>query len=72
MSIANQVSAICKNVNHLRSIQLLATSEGKLLISSVMSKLYWLSVRERVDFKILLSTFKPQHGLAPYYLSELL
>ena len=41
-------------------------------ISSVMSKLHWLPAKECFGFKILLLNLKPQHGLAPYYLSELI
>ena len=53
--------------------RILTLSHTSCNISSVMSKLHCLPVRERTDFKILLLTFKAQHGLAPsHYLSELL
>ena len=32
---------------------------------------HWLPVKFRIDFKILLITFKVIHGLAPEYLDEL-
>ena len=32
-----------------------------------ISKLYWLSVRYRIQLKILLSTFKTLNGMAPAY-----
>ena len=41
-------------------------------ITPILVKLHWLPVRYRINFKILLITFKVLHGLAPKYLSELL
>ncbi|XP_051759449.1 uncharacterized protein LOC127517607 [Ctenopharyngodon idella] len=41
-------------------------------ISPVLSTLHWLPVKHRIDFKILLITYKALNGLAPQYLSELL
>ncbi len=41
-------------------------------ISPVMSTLHWLPFKHRIDFKILLITYKALNGLAPQYLSELL
>ncbi|ROJ36101.1 RING finger protein 166 [Anabarilius grahami] len=41
-------------------------------ISPVLSSLHWLPVKHRIDFKILLITYKALNGLAPQYLSELL
>ncbi len=41
-------------------------------ISLVMSTLHWLPIKHRIDFKILLNTYKALNGLAPQYLSELL
>ena len=38
---------------------------------SLLKTLHWLPVSFRIDFKILLLTFKCIHGLAPSYLSEL-
>ena len=35
-------------------------------------KLYWVPIKYRIDFKILLLTFKVIHNLAPQYLSELI
>ncbi len=37
-----------------------------------LKSLHWLPVRFRVDFKILMLTYKALHGLAPQYLSALL
>ena len=41
-------------------------------ISPVLRDLHWLPVRKRIDFKILLITYKCIHGEAPHYLEELL
>ncbi len=41
-------------------------------ISPVMSTLHWLPIKRRIDFKILLITYKALNGLASQYLSELL
>ncbi len=41
-------------------------------ISQVLSTLHRLPIRHRIDFKILLITYKALNGLAPQYLSELL
>ncbi len=40
-------------------------------ISSVLSTLHWLPIKQRMDFKILLITYKALNGLAPQYLSKL-
>ncbi|MCJ8744369.1 hypothetical protein PDJAM_G00117870, partial [Pangasius djambal] len=41
-------------------------------ITPVLSTLHWLPVRFRIDFKILLLTYKALNGLAPQYLSDML
>jgi len=38
-------------------------------ITPLLRELHWLPVRLRVDFKILLVTFKILHGVAPSYLN---
>ena len=40
-------------------------------ITPLLIELHWLPVRLRVDFKILLVTFKILHGVAPSYLKDL-
>ncbi|KAI5098689.1 hypothetical protein C0J45_10828, partial [Silurus meridionalis] len=45
------------------------------LLSGCASKcisLHWLPIKSRIDYKILLLTYKALNGLAPQYLSELL
>ncbi len=41
-------------------------------ISPVLESLHWLPVRFRIDFKIIMLTYKALHSLAPHYLSQLL
>ena len=41
-------------------------------ISPLLRGLHWLPVKARIQFKILLITFKAIHGLAPKYLCDLL
>ena len=41
-------------------------------ISPLLRGLHWLPVKARIQFKILLITFKAIHGLAPKYLHDLL
>ncbi len=41
-------------------------------ITPTLKKLHWLPVHKRIDYKILLLTFKCLHDLAPSYLSSLL
>ena len=40
-------------------------------ITPVLQHLHWLPVKARIIFKILLLTFRSQHGSAPAYLSDL-
>ena len=41
-------------------------------ITSVLKKLHWLSVNDRIIFKLLLLTYKSFNGLARVYINELL
>ena len=41
-------------------------------ISPTLKMLHWLPVKYRIDFKILLITYKAIHGLTPAYLCELI
>ncbi len=63
-------------INKLQLVQNAAarvlTRTRKYDISPVLSTLHWLPVKHRLDFKILLMTYKALNGLAPQYLSELL
>jgi len=41
-------------------------------ISPVLVELHWLPVEFRIQYKVLLYTYKALHGLAPQYISDLL
>ena len=64
----------------LQHLQLVQNAAARLLtgkrkwdhITPVLRHLHWLPVHYRIDFKILLLTFKCLNGLAPLYLTELL
>ena len=40
-------------------------------ISQTLKKLHWLPIEKRIIFKLLLLTYKAQHGLAPSYLTDI-
>ena len=40
-------------------------------ITPILRQLHWFPVAERINYKILLVTFKSLHGMAPEYLCEL-
>jgi len=52
--------------------RLLAGAKRTDSASAILKKLHWLPIRERIEFKILLMTYKTQTGSAPSYISELL
>lgn len=64
----------------LRRLQAAQNAAARLLtgtrkydhISPVLASLGWLTIRDRVDFKMLVYAYKCLNGLAPSYLSELL
>ena len=66
--------------NQTQRLQFVQNSAARLLmgtnkydnITPILRQLHWLPVTERIDYKILLLTFKSLHGMAPEYLSELL
>ena len=39
-------------------------------ISPILAMLHWLSIRFRIDFKVLMLTYKALNGLGPRYLAE--
>jgi len=41
-------------------------------ILPILKKLHWLTIPNRIKFKVLLLTYKALHGLAPEYLTSLL
>ncbi len=67
------------SVRLINKLQLVQNAAARVLtrtrkydhISPVLSTLHWLPTKHRIDFKILLMTYKALNGLAPQYLSEL-
>ena len=63
----------------IKKLQLVQNSAARVVygihkrdhISPALADLHWLKVAERVDFKILLLTFKALHGTAPAYIHDL-
>ena len=64
----------------LRKLQLAQNAAARILtktrklphIAPILKDLHWLPVRERINFKLLLLTWKAINGLAPSYISNLL
>ncbi len=62
----------------LNKLQVVQNSAARIItrtrmrdhITPVLESLHWLPVSFRVDFKILMLTYKALHGLAPQYSSE--
>ncbi|KAJ8397435.1 hypothetical protein AAFF_G00439840, partial [Aldrovandia affinis] len=75
----NALLSGCSNAS-LRSLQLVQNAAARILtrtkkyehISPVLASLHWLPINYRVDYKVLLLTYKVLHGLAPSYLTDLL
>ena len=64
----------------IRKLQLAQNAAARILtktskfdhITPILKDLHWLPIRERIDFKILILTWKALNGNAPEYLSNLL
>ena len=65
--------------NQTQRLQYVQNSAARLLtgtskhdnITPILRQLHWFPVAERINYKILLVTFKSLHGMAPEYLCEL-
>ena len=66
--------------NQLAKIQRVLNASARLVcnaprfchITPIMRDLHWLPIRARINFKVLLLTFKALYGLAPQYLQSLI
>ena len=64
----------------LLALQLIQNHAAKLIfkkrkydhVSHLLHSLHWLSIKKRIDFKVLLIVYKCLNGLAPTYLSDLI
>lgn len=70
----------CLNKKELSRLQLVQNSAARILtrsnrrthISPILKALHWLPVSSRINFKILVLTFRAIHGQAPPYISDLI
>ena len=69
----------CLSKTSMERLQLIQNAAARLLtrsnrrchITPVLSSLHWLPVRFRVDFKVLVITYRALNGQAPKYLTDL-
>lgn len=65
--------------NSIKRLQYIQNSAARVLthtssrhhITPVLQQLHWLPVQSRIDFKVLILTYKAVHGLAPDYICDL-
>ena len=70
----------CLSTKSVQRLQLVQNAAARVLtgtkkydhITPILSSLHWLPITFRIDFKILLITFKALSDLAPLYISDLL
>ena len=66
---------LLKRLQHVQNItaaRLLTFSPKYIHITPMLKELHWLPVHLRVEFKILLITFKVLHDCAPVYIKDLI
>ena len=65
---------------HIAKLQRIQNSAARLVyyiprfehITPVLYRLHWLPVSFRMEYKVLISTYKAIHGFAPLYISDLI
>ena len=65
-----QLNTLRRRVNN--AARLVTLSSRDCHISDITYNFHWLLVKQRIDFKILLLTFKALNNSAPSYIKELL
>jgi len=79
LDYCNALLSGCTNAS-LNSLQMVQNAAARVLtrtkkyehITPVLSSLHWLPIEQRIDYKVLLLTFKALNGLAPQYMSDLI
>ena len=79
LDYCNALLSGCSSQN-LNKLQLVQNAAARVLtktrkfdhISPILCTLHWLPVKFRIEYKILLLTYKALNGLAPQYLSDLI
>lgn len=79
LDYCNSLLSGCTNQS-LKTLQLVQNAAARVLtgtrrrdhISPTLASLHWLPVKSRIEFKILLLTYKALNGQAPLYLKELI
>ena len=66
----NQLGRLQRMLNIAARITTLTSPTSH--ITPVLKELHWLPVEKRIEYKIVLLTFKALHGLAPQYITQLL
>ena len=63
------LSICCKNSNMFK-MRLLTYSKKYDNISPILKELHWLTVKSRIEFKMLILTFKAYHEIGPKNLTD--